>query len=49
MNQEKLFLYTLDMKYIRDLHQMDARLTNIQTLEYNISKHSSIIYPNTRV
>lgn len=29
MNQEKLFLFTLDMKYIRDLHQMDDRVQSV--------------------
>ena len=29
MIQEKLFLYTLDMKYVRDLHRADDRVLSV--------------------
>lgn len=29
MKQEKLYLYTLDMKYVRDLHKVDDRVQSV--------------------
>ncbi|MBE5900536.1 MAG: hypothetical protein E7280_01380 [Lachnospiraceae bacterium] len=29
MKQEKLYLYTLDMKYVRDLHKIDDRVQSV--------------------